>query len=464
MTRKFESHPYIPNSSPSVQAEMLREIGAKDIDEFFQCVPDDLRFKGRMDLPEPIISEAALKRHVEGIASKNRSANQALSFLGGGCWNHYVPASCDEINGRSEFLTAYAGDPYEDHGRFQALFEYESMMAELLEMDVCNVPTYDGAQAAATALRMACRITRRDKVLVPALMNPDHLKVIKTYLHPDIAVETVKAREDLTLDIEDLKGRIQGDVAAVLIENPAFLGVIETQGGEIARAARDGGALFLVRCDPSSLGALTPPSGYGADIACGEIQPLGIHMHFGGGRGGFIASRDEEKFVQEYPSRLFGITPTTHGEWGFGDVAWERTSFAQRENAREFVGTAAALWGITAGVYLATMGPQGMADLGAGLMQRARYLAGKLAGLPGVKIPTSAPFFKEFPVCFKGTGRNVSDINGALLERGVYGGHDLTPDFPGLERTALYCVSETHTQADMDALISALADILKARG
>ena len=462
MTSKFESHPYIPNSSPSVQAELLKEIGASSIDEFFACIPDDLRFKGKMDLPEPIFSEAALKRHVEKIASKNVSANQAISFLGGGCWNHYVPASCDEINSRSEFLTAYAGDPYEDHGRFQALFEYESMMAELLEMDVCNVPTYDGAQAAGTALRMACRIAGRSKVLVPALMNPDHLKVIRTYLHPDIAVETVKAKEDLTLDIEDLKDKMKGDVAAVFIENPAFLGVIETQGEKIADIAHGCGALFLVWCDPSSLGALTPPSGYGADIACGEIQPLGIHMHFGGGRGGFIASKDDEKYIQEYPSRLFGIAPTTHGEWGFGDVAWERTSFAQRENAKEFVGTAAALWGITAGVYLATMGPQGMADLGTGLMQRARYLANKLAKLPGVKIPTTAPFFKEFPVCFKGTGKKVADINKALLERGIYGGHDLSPDFPGAENTALYCVSETHTQTDMDALVSALADILKA--
>lgn len=464
MTRKFESHPYIPNSSHSVQADMLREIGAKDIDEFFKCIPDDLRLSGRLNLPEPIFSEAALKRHVEGIAAKNRGVNQAISFLGGGCWNHYVPAICDEINSRSEFLTAYAGDPYEDHGRFQALFEYESMMAELLEMDVCNVPTYDGAQAAGTALRMACRITGRTKVLVPALMNPDHLKVIRTYLSPDITVETVIARDDLTLDTDGLKDRQGGDVAAVYVENPAFLGVIETRGEQIAAIARAKGSLFVVRTDPSSLGALTPPSGYGADIACGDIQGLGIHMHFGGGRGGFIASADDERFVSEYPSRLFGIAPTTHGEWGFGDVAWERTSFAQRENAKEFVGTAAALWGITAGVYLAAMGPRGLFDLGTGLMQRARYLAGRLALLPGVKIPTSAPFFKEFPVCFKETGRDVFSINKALLERGIYGGHDLSADFPDAEGTALYCVSETHTQADMDALVAALADILKARG
>jgi glycine dehydrogenase subunit 1 len=458
--KTFESHPYIPNSVPAVQEEMLREIGAGSIDEFFECIPDEIKFKGELEMPGPIRSEAGLKRHVEDIASKNKSVNRVISFLGGGCWNHYVPASCDEINGRSEFLTAYAGDPYEDHGRFQALFEYESMMAELLDMDVVNVPTYDGSQAAGTALRMASRITGRYKVLVPELAGPERLMVIKTYLHPQIEVVTVKADpKTLTLDLGDLKSKIDGSTAAVFIENPAFLGVIETNGVEIAEIAHRSGALLVVWADPSSLGVLTPPSGYGADIACGDIQPLGVRMHFGGGRGGFIASRDEEKFVSEFPSRLFGITPTTHGEWGFGDVAWERTSFAKREDAKEFVGTAAALWGITAGVYLATMGPEGMADLGNGIMRRASYLSRELSKIPGVKIAASAPFFKEFPVSFE--GRAVADVNGQLLSRGIYGGHDLSPDYPALPNSALYCVNETMTKADMDALVSALAGIMK---
>lgn len=457
------THPYIPNSVPSIQEEMLREIGAKSIDEFFECIPADLRFPGKMNIPAPILSEAGLKRHVEGLASKNKNANAALSFLGGGCWNHYVPASCDEINSRSEFLTAYAGDPYEDHGRFQALFEYESMMAELLEMDVVNVPTYDGAQAAGTALRMACRITNRARVIVPAMMSPDRLKVVKTYLHPQIEVVEVASHGDsLLLDLEDLDKKIDDKIAAVYIENPAFLGVIETQSEKIAEIAHKNGALFVVWSDPTSLGVIAPPVSYGADIACGEIQPLGIHMHYGGGRGGFIASADEEKFVQEYPSRLFGISPTTHGEWGFGDVAWERTSFAKREAAKEFVGTAAALWGITAGVYLATMGPQGMVDLGTGLMQRARYLAAEIDKIPGARVATKAPFFKEFPVLFE--KKTVAEVNAALLAHDIFGGHDLTPDYsayPALGNAALYCVSETMTKDDMDRFVAALSGILR---
>lgn len=461
--RKFTSHPYIPNSIPEVQEGMLKEIGASSIDEFFKGIPEDLKFPGKMNVPDPIFSEAALKRHIGGIVAKNKGVDRALSFLGGGCWNHYVPASCDEINGRSEFLTAYAGDPYEDHGRFQALFEYESMMAELLEMDVVNVPTYDGAQAAGTSLRMASRITGRHKVLVPETMSPDRLKVIRTYLHPQIEVDTVKSdASSLMLDLADLKKKACDTVAAVFIENPTFLGAVEMQGEEISNIAHDCGALFVVFADPSSLGVLTPPSGYGADIVCGEIQPLGIHMYYGGGRGGFIASKDDETYILEYPSRLFGIAPTTHGEWGFGDVAWERTSFAKREEAKEFVGTAAALWGITAGVYLATMGPQGMVDLGNGLIQRARYLAAALSKLPGVKVLGDGPFFKEFPVSFDGTGKSVDAINKALLERNIFGGHDLSADYPSMKNTALYCVNEMMTQDDMDTLVSAISEIVKA--
>ena len=457
---KTESHPYIPNSDPSIQREMLRETGAGSIDEFFECIPDDLRLNEPLRMPEPICSEAGLKRHVEGIASKNRSVNKVISFLGGGCWHHYVPASCDEISGRSEFLTAYAGDPYEDHGRFQALFEYESMMAELLEMDVVNVPTYDGSQAAGTALRMASRVTGRTKILVPEMMGADRLKVIRTYLHPQIEVVGVKSAErTLILDMDDLRSKLDESVAAVFLENPAFLGVIEPNGEKISDAAHSVGALLVVWADPSSLGVLKPPSRYGADIACGDIQPLGVRMYFGGGRGGYIASSDEERFVMEYPSRLFGIAPTSHGEWGFGDVAWERTSFAGREAAKEFVGTAAALWGITAGVYLATMGPRGMEDLGTGIMLRSSYLSREMSKIPGVEVAASPPFFKEFPVTFR--GRRVEEINRALIERGIYGGHDLSSDYPSLGNSALYCVNETMTRADMDALTSALSEIMR---
>jgi glycine dehydrogenase subunit 1 len=183
-----------------------------------------------------------------------------------------------------------------------------------------------------------------------------------------------------------------------------------------------------------------------------------MHMQFGGGHAGFIATRDEEQYVMEYPSRLFGIVPTSvKGEYGFGDVAYERTSFATREQGKEWVGTAAALWGITAGVYLALMGPQGMAEIGEGIMQRSRYAALQLDRVKGVKAPLfQSAHFKEFVVNFDGTGKTVAQINDALYKQGIFGGKDLTREFPELGSSALYCVTEVHSQADIDRLVSAI--------
>jgi glycine dehydrogenase subunit 1 len=457
-------YPYIPNSVPEVKQRMLDAVGAQSADDFFEDIPDQLRLKRPLNLPEPFLSEAALKRHVEGLLAQNATVGEYLSFPGAGCWQHYVPAVCDEVNQRGEFLTAYAGEPYDDHGRFQALFEYTSMMGELLNMDVVNVPTYDGFQAAATALRMATRITGRRQVLMASSINPDLLSKIRDYGRPDIEIERIAYHPETGgLDLDALAARLSSQTAAVYFENPSYLGFIETQGVEIARLAHARGALCVVGADPSSLGVLAPPGDYGADIVCGDIQPLGMHMQFGGGHAGYIATRDEEKYVMEYPSRLFGIAPTcVPGEYGFGDVAYERTSFAVREEGKEWVGTAAALWGITAGVYLALMGPQGMAELGEGIMARARYAMLRLDKIPGVKAPLfEASHFKEFVVNFDGAGRTVADIHRALLARGIFGGRDLTQDFPKLGASALYCVTEVHTQADIDRLVDALKEVVE---
>ncbi|MHA1186189.1 MAG: aminomethyl-transferring glycine dehydrogenase subunit GcvPA, partial [Candidatus Heimdallarchaeota archaeon] len=185
-------HPYIPNSVPKIKAQMLKEIGVKSIEELYEDIPDSLRFKGEMNLPKPFPSEYGLERYVMGILGKNKTCQENLSFLGGDTWQHYVPAICDEINSRSEFLTAYAGEPYEDHGRFQSLFEYQSMMAELLDMDVMNVPTYDWGQAASTSIRMAGRITGRKEVLVAKNISPERLAIIKNYCHPVVAVKLIE--------------------------------------------------------------------------------------------------------------------------------------------------------------------------------------------------------------------------------------------------------------------------------
>ena len=462
--KKPTAHPYIPNSVPAIKAEMLQAVGAQNVDEFYQDIPPKLRLNGRLNLPEPFLSEYALKRHVEGLLNKNSSTQEYLSFLGAGCYQHHVPAVCDEVNRRGEFLTAYAGEPYDDHGRFQALFEYTSMMGELLNMDVVNVPTYDGFQAAATAVRMAARLTGRSEVLLAQSISPAKLSKIRDYVKPDLSLKLVDYQPDTgRLDLEALQTLISDRTAAVYFDNPTYLGVVETEGERIARLAHDHGAICVVGADPSSLGVLTPPVEYGADIVCGDIQALGMHMQFGGGHAGYIATRDEEKYVMEFPSRLFGLVPTrVPGEYGFGDVAYERTSFAVREEGKEWVGTAAALWGITAGVYLALLGPQGMVELGEGIMTRARYAMLEIDKISGVKAPVFAsPHFKEFVVNFDGTGQTVAEINQALLERGIFGGKDLSREFPELGQSALYCVTEVHTKADLDMLAAALREVVE---
>ena len=459
----FERHPYIPNSVPEVQQEMLQELGMSSLEELHKNVPELLKLKKEMDLPPAFESEYALRRHVEGLLGKDTSCKKNLNFLGAGCWQHYVPAICDEINGKGEFLTAYGGEPYNDEGRFQALFEYESMVAELVDMDVVNVPTMDWAQAAATTVRMAQRITGRSVVLVPEYMDPDKLQAMKNYGESCITFQPVAATSQGTMDLEDLKAKLNDQVIGVYFENPGYLGVIEPNGQQISDLVHAAGGLSLVGVDPISLGVLAAPPSYGADIVCGDLQPLGIHMNYGGGQSGFMATRDEEKFVMEFPSRLFGIAPTTEpGEYGFGDVAYDRTSFGHhREHGKEYVGTQSALWGITAGVYLATMGPKGMEEVGTTIMSNAHYAAKKLSSIPGVKANAlGGTFFKEFVVDFTQTGKTVAQINEALRDKGIFGGKDLSKQFPALGQSALYCVTEIHTKEDLDELTSALAEIL----
>ncbi|GII62506.1 glycine dehydrogenase [Sphaerisporangium krabiense] len=443
------THPYIPNAEPGVRAEMLAAIGAARVEDFYADIPPELRLDRPLDLPEPFVAEHDLVRHMRSLLGRDTGTEEALSFLGHGCYPHHVPAVCDEVNSRGEFLTAYAGEPYEDHGRFQALFEYVSMMGELLEMDVVNVPTYDGFQAAGTALRMACRHTGRAKVLVSGAVAADKLSKLRDFLAPDI--EIVAAPVGPGGEMGEVV--LDDTFAAIYLETPNVYGVVETRGRELAELAHAHGALLVVSADPISLGVLAPPAAYGADIACGDIQSLGVHQNHGGGQAGYIATHDDEPLVAQFPSRLFGIAPTTvPGEYGFGDVFYERTSFALREEGKEWVGTAAALWGITAGVYLALMGPQGMREVGETILARTRYAMDALAGAGLRVLHDGAVHFREFAV-------EVDDA-AALLDRlraqGIYGGVPLD------DRTILVCVTERHSIADIDRLAAAVASARRA--
>ncbi len=456
-------HPFIPNSAPRARARALEAIGISCVEDLYASVPDRVRFKGEMDLPEPIRSEAALRRHLEDVVGRNRSAEESLSFLGAGCWQHYVPAVCDEIANRSEFVTAYGGAQYGDHGKWQAIFEFQSLLGDLLGMDVVSTPTYDWGAAAGSAILMACRYTGRSEVLIPASVGADRYSQLYNFVRPVASIGRVRMEPATGLmDLADLRAKVSDRTAAVYFESPTFLGGIELGAPDIVEAARGAGSLSVVGVDPITLGVIAPPGEYGADLVVGDIQPLGIHMHGGGGLAGFIASRDEPEIVAEYNAVLISAAPgAAEGEVGFSYSTFERTSYEKRGVSPDYTGTTQWLWGIVAGVYLSLMGPHGMRELGETIMQRSAYAAQRLGEIDGVRSPAlSSPFFKEFVVDFSGCGHSVKEINAALVERGIFGGYNLSREFPQMGQTALYCVTEVHDRPEIDRLSEALSEVL----
>lgn len=459
-------YPYIPNTTPEVKAEMMREVGAADERQIFEEIPSHLLYDN-FKLPAPILDECALKRHTAELLNKDASLNSHLCFLGAGCAPHYVPAVVDEILTRGEFYTAYTSD-LGDQGRGQLQFEYQSQMAELLNMDVIAFPQYDGGSSLGHAFRMAGRITGRKKVLYPAAINPMILSIAKNYLNEiggDFCrLEAVKYDENTgLLDLRDLALKLDGDTAAVMIENPSFLGVVEVQAEEIGRLAREAGAEFIVYGDPISMGVLEAPGNYGATIACGDIHSIGLHMFAGAGVAGYVMVKDDPGYAFQLKDMMYGASPTmAEGEIGFSfEASFDRTSYEIREQCAEYTGTGAGLWTATAGVYLAVMGPAGMEEVGTLIMQRARYAAKKLSRVPGVSLKFSGPVFKEFVLDLSGSGFTPAELNKKLLAEHIIGGCDLTGVSEELKNCMLVCVTEIHTKADIDRFVSAVERGLK---
>jgi glycine dehydrogenase subunit 1 len=319
-------YPYIANSVPEVKRAMLKEIGVKDIEELYRDIPEKLRLKRKLNLPAPK-SEYEVRRNITAVMEKNKTCNEMLCFLGAGCWPHYVPAVCDEINSRSEFVTTYGSPPQLSPGMHQTQFEYQSMMGELLAMDAVVSSLYDWASVCGEAACMAYRITGRRDFLVPRTINPERLSAMNNYSESVVNTKLIDYDSETgQLDLEDLKSKISSNTAGVYIENPSYLGLIEAQGKEIAEIAHDKGALSIVGVEPTSLGILTPPGEYDADIVIGEGQPLGMHMTYGGALLGIMAFRDEPKFIENSPTRrLMTITTTDReGIWGFIPIKLER--------------------------------------------------------------------------------------------------------------------------------------------
>lgn len=454
------AHPFMPNDTQARRAELLAAVGADGIEPLFAQIPAAHRLATLPDLPPALTSEVELARHLRDTLGRNRPAGNALSFLGGGIWQHHVPAVVDEIVGRSEFLTPVWGTPSSDFGRNQTWFEFTSQLGALLDMELVGLPVYSWGAALGHAARMALRLTARQRLLVPAAMCPERRAVLDGYaasadpaMH--IRIDTIPCDAVGRIDLAALGAMLGDDVAAVYYENPAWLGGLENSAAALAEQAHAAGALVIAGVDPSCLGVIAPPGRLGVDIAVGTIQPLGIHMHGGGGLGGFIASADDARLAAEYPTLLNSLATTVDGRMGFGLMLFHQSSYGSRELGKDWTGNSTYLWAIAAAAYMALLGPQGFEELGRLILARTALLADTLAAVPGVRVPERRGLFKEVVADVSGTARTAAAINTALLDRhGIFGGIAIDAHH------ILFATTECHSEADIARLGAALKEVL----
>jgi len=462
------SNRYLPNDTEEIREKLKKEIGIKDVDELFSDIPKEIRLKNALNIPGPF-SDLEIKREIEEILKRNRTIKDLTCFLGAGIWPHHVPAVVDEISSRSEFLTSYT--PYQpeiSQGILQALFEYQSMICELLEMDVANCSMYDWASSLGEAARMAVRVTKRNRFIVPHYISSERLKVLKVYAEP-AGIHVVKVNQKLQdgqIDLEDLKEKISNDTAGVYIENPSYLGFLIESPEAIAEIVHDAGGLFIVGVDPTSLGILKPPGNYGADIVIGEGQPLGNYMNGGGPLLGIFACKYEDSLVRQMPGRIIGMTTTKdEANRAFCMVLQTREQHIRRHKATSNICTNEALCALRAAAYMALLGRRGFRELGEAILSRTYYSIKRLSEIEGVHVPLfEASHFKEFTVNFDQSSKSLLEINRELLKRGIVGGKPLIREFPELGQSSLYCVTEMHTIQDIERLCERLRDILEVEG
>ena len=461
-------HPWIPMTK-ATEKDMLESIGKKNLDELFSNIPEKFKLQNDLDIPRSH-SEIEVTRRIRDLAGKNKPADTGRVFLGAGIGMHYVPAIVPALAGRSEFLTSYTSYQAEvSQGMLQTLFEYQSLLAEILEVDVVNSSMYDMATAVAEAARMTARVKkRRSRFFVPGTINPEHYNVIQTYTEPaDIELEKVEYDKKTGLmSLSDLESKIDDQVAGVYVENPSYLGFIETQVDEISTIVHDNDALLVAGVDVLSLGLMRPPGNYGADIVVAEGQHLGSPMTFGGPLLGIFGCTNDRKLIYQMPGRLVGMTRTEEEPYEDGYVLTlsPREQHIRREKATSNICSNQALAAVTAAIYMSLLGPTGLQQVGETIGYKANYTAKMLDKIRGVQAPAiGESIWKEFVVRFE-NGTTVKDIHDGLLERGLHGGRILTDEFPTLGESMLFCVTEVHSKETIDELVQAVEEIVSQGG
>lgn len=433
---------YIPNTGKE-QLEMLQSMGYSSMDDLFAAIPDEMKLKDGLNLPEGK-SELEVSRIMKGIAAKNKVFSSI--FRGAGAYNHYIPAVVGSVLSNESVQTAYT--PYQaeiSQGLLQSIFEYQTMICDLTGMDASNASVYDGAEAAAEGIAM-CRDKKRNKALVSAAILPYALETIKTYCFGnEMELEIIPEKDGLT-DVDYLKDHMDKSVACVYIQHPNYYGNLE-DAEAIGEIVHESGAKYIMGVNPISLGVLKTPAEYGADIAVGEGQPLGLPMAFGGPYLGFMACRD--KMMRKLPGRIVGQTTDADGKTGYVLTLQAREQHIRREKASSNICSNQALCALAVGVYLAAMGNDGLEKAATQCMSKAHYLANELAGA-GFAVENKGDFFHEFVTV---STKDTDKVLAALEAEGILGGQKLD------DHRILWCCTEMNTKEDMDQAVRIVKEV-----
>ena len=448
------THRYIPNTEQDTR-RMLEAIGVPSVDALFEPVPAAVRLQRELDLP-PALSEPDLMAHLGALAGQNADAAQVASFLGAGAYRHFAPGFIDQLLLRSEFYTAYT--PYQpeiSQGTLQAIFEFQTLAAQLMGTDLANASMYDGSTAMAEAAMMACRMTRRDRVVVARSVHPHYRDVLRTYAaNLGLAVVEVGYGADGAIDRAQLAAAAK-DAAAVVFQYPNFFGVIEDPR-PIAELAKGAGAMSVaVVAEPVAMGLLAPPGSLGVDVVAAELQAFGIPIGFGGPFCGVMAA--SEKCMRQMPGRFVGMATDTAGRPGFVLTLATREQHIRREKATSNICTNSGLMALAATMFMAAYGREGLPELARLNFDKAHYAQGEIvraAGAKGARLRFASPFFNEFVV--GGLG-DAAAVQKRLLGEQIVAGLPLGRYYPDLNDSLLVCVTELNGAEDIDRLAAALA-------
>lgn len=451
----MKPHRYLPMTEQD-QAEMLRTVGAENIEDLFKDIPENIRFRG--DLPvSSRLDERALTRHMAGLAERNAHTDSHISFLGAGIYEHHIPSVINHIISRSEFYTAYT--PYQpeiSQGELQAIFEFQSYICELTGMAVANASMYDGATALAEAGSLAAGATRRKRLVVSRAIHPEAREVLATYAHGlNLDIVEIGCKNGVT-DAEALAAAVNEETAAVLVQNPNFFGAIENVRA-MAESIHTYKGLLVVSSNPLSLGLLEAPGKLGADIVVGDAQPLGISTSLGGPTCGYFAV--SQTHMRRIPGRIVGQTTDRNGKRGFVLTLQAREQHIRREKATSNICSNQALLALSASVYMSVMGRQGMAEVATLNLHKSRYALERLTSIPGIEPAFTSPTFNEFTLRLP-EGTDMSKLQSSLLSAGFIGGYDLGRTYEEYKGCMLIAVTEQRTKEEIDEFASTLEGLL----